>query len=697
MLRQFHSAFFNLLVGSSLLALFLGESFDALMILTFIAINTLLGFYQEYCSERSLALLKQYAEPKARVRRDGHILTVNASRTVPGDVMLLTAGDRVAADVRLLTSHNLTVDESALTGESVPVVKTSVPPVRRPTQIYQAQNLIFAGTTAQTGLARAVAIATGSATMFGRVTALVGRTTHVSSFETNINKFCLFILKLTLATLILLFALNLLIKGRQTNIGELVIFSIVLTVGVVPEALPVVTTFSLTAGALKLAKNKVIVKRLSAIEDLGNIEILCTDKTGTLTRNQLTVEKTLPLKSPALSAYSGLTTGLFAAEHAESDPFDRALWQSLSDQEKDRLREYRILDVLPFAPQTRWNAILVRSAKNTELVVRGAYEVLLGLSKFTGDEKSRLVNWASQAGRDGHRVLAIAKKHLQDSRTRLQQSDIKNLEFVGLVSFADPIKTTAYAAVAEAKKLGIALKILTGDSQEVAGSVAQKIGLITSPAEVVTGEELDLMSNEQLRLVTGQKAVFARTTPEQKYKIIGILKEKHTVGFLGEGINDAPALKLAHVAIAVDSAADISREAADIVLLKKSLRVIVSGIRDGREVFANTTKYIRATLASNFGNFYAVAIASLFLNYLPLLPLQILLVNLLSDFPLVAVATDNVDSSELSKPGSYKIKEIPCWRQSWVLLALCLTLSSSASFSGCRLPFYKPTGLSAVF
>ena len=671
--RQFKSPFIYLLVLAAALAYFLGQKIEAEMIFIFLIINAFLGFNQEYRSEQTLKLLKQCVASFAKIRRDGKDEAIPLEQVVPGDLVILETGDKIPADLRLIETEGLTVDESVLTGESAPVKKTDTAltqPVKEP---HQATNLGFAGTTVVCGRGLGIVLATGSKSMMGHLAHLTIDTHHISNFEKGINKFSKFILRLILITLTFIFLANLLIKGREADIFELLIFSIALAVSVIPEALPLVTTFSLSRGALKLAKHKMVVRRLSAIEDLGGIEILCTDKTGTLTENLLTVSEVYPLASDNILLHANLAAA--SLQHKKLEPFDIALWQALSAKEQAQVVKTPRIDDVPFNPANRINLVLVKHQKNYELIARGAAENIIELcSNLTPAKLKELKNWLKNKGASGLRVIAIAGKNYPPSELpdpkKLALTEEKHFNFLGLISFIDPIKKSVSGAVAKAKELGLTIKILTGDSPEVAGAVAKTIGLVDSPKQVITGQHWENLTGHKKQEALEKYQVFARVSPEQKFKIIEELQKRYEVGFLGEGINDAPALKIAGVSLVVQSAADIARDTADIILLNKNLEHIVEGIKQGREVFANTTKYIKATLASNFGNFYAVAIASLFIAFLPMLPLQILLLNLLSDFPMIAIATDNVDPNEINGPKKYNVKNI-------IVIAVILGLIST--------------------
>lgn len=658
--RQFKSPFIYLLFGAAGLTLALGERIDCLMILLFIAINTGLGFHQEYKSEKTLQLLKQYVTSYAKIIRDGRERAVLSSEIVPGDILVLQTGDKLSADVRFISADDLEIDESPLTGESIAIRKTAATLKPVVTEIYQAQNIGFSGTTVVSGHGLGLVLFTGEETALGDISHLTLETKHVSAFERGISRFSNFILKLVLVTLFLVFIANLLIKGGN-NFLELILFSIALAVSVIPEALPLVTTFSLSRGALHLAKHKVVVKRLSAIEDLGSVDILCTDKTGTITENVLTVEEILSTSSADVLLYANLASAEMSGKKLE--PFDVALGKKLKNTLKQELKKFKHLGEVPFDPERRRNAVAVAHGRTTELIIRGAAEMILELCNLSAKEKKSLTAWLTKKGLAGCRTLAMARRSITLVEAKNLSHQIKHLEqdleLVGLISFVDPIKETTWPAVKRAEELGVQIKILTGDSKEVAGAVAAQIGLISEAGQVITGAEFVALTPKKQQQAAEHYAVFARVAPEQKYAIIKVLEELgHEVGFLGEGINDAPALKISSVSLVVQGASDIAREAADVVLLQSSLKVIIDGIKEGRIIFANTTKYIKATLTSNFGNFYAVAVASLFINFLPMLPLQILLLNLLSDFPMIAIATDNVDIKEVAQPRQYQVKSI---------------------------------------
>lgn len=658
--RRARSSFLYLLLAASGLSYFLGDHLEALLILVFIAINVGLETYQEYHSEKATRLLKRYLVVYTRVRRDGIMMTVESKDIAAGDIVLVEAGDRLPADMRFIAAQGLEIDESLMTGESGATHKRAETLAVPPTEMYEAHNIGFAGTVVTAGRGEAIVFATGRETALGDIASLTAENEHKTEFEKGIAEFSRFILKLVLLTLTLIFVANILIKGDGINTAELLVFSLALAVSVIPEALPVIVTVALSRGSLRLAQKKVIVKRLSAIEDLGSIEVLCTDKTGTLTENMLAVSH-VQAKNEAECLRLAFSASLEIPDHRGKlhDAFDLALWQKLPVSERAAVQKLRRLDTIPFDPDRRRNSVLLELADGKrELVVRGAPEEIIRLSSNVDAYTAKsLMQWMGEMGRKGERVLAVARKPLAEKH-RFTLYEEQHLEFIGLISFSDQLKKTAKETLEKARAFSVQVKILTGDSPEVAGAVGYAVGLLRRPEDVLTGRMLAEMPYEERRRAVFATAVFARISPREKYEIIKILQGKYTVGFLGEGINDTPALKIADVGLVVQGASDIAREAADVVLLEKSLNTVIDGIREGRTIFANILKYLKITLTSNFGNFYSVALASLFLPFVPLLPIQILLLNLLSDFPMIAIATDTVDGEEMEKPKNYQVHTV---------------------------------------
>lgn len=656
--RQFASSFQILLTIACIISFILGEHLNGIMILLFIVINSIIGFIQEYTAEMDLYLLKKFIVSKDKVIRDGKEILIESRDLVPGDLVILEPGDILSADIRIISEQNLSIDESSISGESIPVKKTEQPLDKEPKSIEESINIGFCGTKVISGRGIGIIFATARNTIFGQIAKVTSETSRQSSIGRQIDNFSKFILYLVIGTISVIFFLNLMVKGGNLNIIELAIFSIALAVTIIPEALPMVMTCSLSKSAYYLAKSKVIVKRLSAIEDLGGIDILCTDKTGTITENILSIQDILALNSKDILFYAALaSTSTRKLSVSGVNSFDSAIVEALSDIDKNNLENYELIDEIPFDPFRRRNTALLKTENKFILISRGAEEAILEKCNLSPEEKKRLHEWKSKHGQIGRRVLAVAKKDMDKNYDSLEKEE-ESLEFVGLIAFEDPIKKTAFETLRKAKKLNVEIKILTGDSAEVAGAVGMKLGLIKNPNEVVLASELDKLSPIEQEEKIKHGVVFARVIPTQKYSIIQTLQKNYDVGFLGEGINDAPALKIAQVGIVVNNATDIAKDAADIILMQPSLRIIVNAIEQGREAFANSIKYIKFTLAGNLSNFYTVAFSSLLLDYLPMLPLQILLVNLLSDLPMIAISSDNIDILELKKVQNFRISRL---------------------------------------
>lgn len=667
-IRQFKSAFIYLLLLAVLITLILGEVIDTLMIILFLLVNTGLGFYQEYSSEKTAKLLQKYALPRVKVLRDSTISQITADKLFPGDIVVLNTGDKVPADLRIIEQNGLIIDETVLTGESIGVNKIDDRLNVIPDSYHKATNLAFSGTDVLKGSAKGIVISTGSNTAFGRISTLATESKKISDFTKGINQFSKFILILVAITLIIVMLAQILIKGSDLDILTLIIFAVALTVGVIPEGLPLVTTFSLSRGAMRLSKKHVIVKRLSSIEDLGSVEVLCSDKTGTLTENRLRLVDVYAINKDETIWFANLASD-FELENL-IEPFDIAFHDKLDSSQKKELKQTIKLQEKPFDPNTRYNLVIVQDEKGVYIIMRGAPEVIIEHCKLSPEQdKQVILDWIQNQGQQGHRSLAVAYKKIKNySPDTIYTPD--EMLFSGVLSCVDSIKSTTIKAIDKAKNMGVKLVIITGDSPEVAGAVAKKINLIENAQDVITGSQWSKSDYKAKRKYLKQRLVFARISPEQKFEIISLLRENNMVGFLGEGINDAPALKAAGVSLVVNSASDIAREASDIILLKSNLGVIIDGIEEGRQVFANTTKYIKATLISNFGNFFALATSSLLIKFLPMLPVQILLVNLLSDAPMVAISTDSTETSDLKVPQKYEVKDI-------LMLAVILGLVST--------------------
>lgn len=637
--RQCGGVFNILLIIAAAVTFFLGEIIDGSFILIFLVIGIGLSLFQEFKSNAAVDILKSYLVRTVTVRRAGKEFEIPTHELVPGDIIKLEQGDIVPADAVVREAHGLLVDETTFTGESISVAKSAVQGTST-----DPEHTLFQGVVIVQGTASAEVTAIGTSTKLAKIAAATSSVQAEGGFTKDIDRISVFILRATLLTLLFMVIANVLIDGTGTDIPGLLIFSIALAVSVIPEALPLVMTFSLSRGALRLAEKHVIVKRLSSVQDLGSIELLCTDKTGTITENRLVYKNDYIINESRFHplVLASLTANDLVERNPE--PFDRAATEALSVDQRNEVGTYTLIEEEAFDPKLRSNGAIVRRTDGLTLHIRrGSPEYFLTQGLVA---RERVNAWLLDEEMHGHRVLGVSYDEGDGPR------------FGGFVSFADTLKETTAATILAAEKLNVAITIITGDAIHVAESVAREIGLVVDTSQVIdAGAFLELPHIEQRERV-GDIRVFARTTPEQKLEILELLKEKFTVGFLGEGINDAPALKAAHVSMVVPSASDVARETADIILLQTDLGVIVEGIKLGRETHVNTLKYIRATLVSNFGNFYAVAIGSLFITFLPMLPKQLLLLNLLSDFPMMLIAFDRVGSKEIAKPQRYDFRSL---------------------------------------
>ena len=659
--RQFGSPLFYLLFLAAIVAFLIGEKIDGLAMTAFILVNVTLGFLQEYRAEKAISLLKRYLPSRVRVLRESKEKSVDKKFLVPGDIILVENGDIIPADLRILKLENFLVDESVLTGESSPVVKDTEPTKVEIKEIFYAKNILFSGTSVVSGRAEGAVVATAKETALGEVTKMISGIKRESSYEKSLLYITKFVMKIVILTIALIFLANLLLKGTSSFSG-LLLFYIALIVSILPEALPAIVTFALSQGALKMAKEKVVVRRLSAVEDLGNIEILCVDKTGTLTKNKLVLRDINSSDKERCLLY-GLLSSSYVKEKIESglNPFDAAIYKKSPPKLKKEIEKFKVIAESPFDILKLRNSSLVEDEKGQRfLIVKGAPEIILKLSSNFKEFGSRekIEEEISRDGSEGKRILAVGFKKF--NKDYYYPEDEKNLKFAGYFSFEDPLKETAKTAMKLSERLGIQVKLITGDTKEIAGYIGKKIGLIQDPQKVILGKDLNELGEKEFDNACEKFSVFARISPQLKYEIVKSLQKKYQVGFMGEGVNDAPAIKLANVGIVVKEAAEVSRQVSDIVLLEKDLKVVVNGIKNGRVIFSNINKYIKCALASNFGNFYSIAIISLFIPFLPMLPVQILLGNLLSDFPLISIATDTVDVQELRKPKFYALqKTIP--------------------------------------
>jgi Mg2+-importing ATPase len=651
LIRQFRSSIIYLLVIAAIISYLTRDYPDGTVILIILILNAFIGFYKEYRSEEFIDKLTQFISKRAMVKRDGQNKIIDESQIVPGDCLIIRKGDVVPADIRLVECQSLQVNESQLTGESMPVVKKAISEAEA-----TDRTLLFAGTAVEMGEGAGVVYATGKDTELGEIAKLSTKTKKQTQYEKSAQSFSYLFVRIVLVGVIFLFVSKLLLTSHHPDIATLILFIIALIVTVMPESLPVITAVTLSSGALELAKKHVVVRRLSAMEDLGNVNVLCTDKTGTITENRMVIKKITAIDDILFQklAFASIVP-LKCGKHGHNS-YDDAFINYVSKSIQKEAEHLNIVKELPFDPEDRRSRTVLEDKGNRKhfLVVIGAPETLLEIAQTPN--RSTYLHDLAEEGRMGLHHLTLAYREVEYNVNFDVLENEHDLTFLGFVSLEDPLRSSARDTIQAAQKLGVKVKMLSGDSREVAGCIGRQTGLAAEGEHIYTGSELEGMSAAEFDNTVVSSNIFARVSPTQKFKIIGALKKDYVVAYQGDGINDASALKLADVAIAVDSATDIAKENADIVLLDKNLEVIINGIKYGRSIFANINKYLRYTMGNNFGVFAALAILFLFSASLPVLPVQALLNNLVGDAPVVGVYSDTVEDDEVIRPAKYTMK-----------------------------------------
>lgn len=645
---QLRSPMVLLLLAAAALSGAVGERTDTIIIAGIVAISAALGFWQERGATRAVERLMRVVERRATVLRDGVEVDLPLDALVPGDVVRLRAGSVVPGDCRLLDERELHVDEASLTGETFPVEKDSAA-VAADAPLSGRSSALYFGTHVISGTGRAVVVAVGADTELGHIAARLSTEPLPSEFERGVERFGRMIAGVTSLLAVLLLAANL---GMHRPVVESLLYSLALAVGLVPEMLPAIVSLNLARGARQLAKANVIVKRLSSIDDLGSMDVLCTDKTGTLTEGTVRLERAVdPIGAPSTYVLreSAINASFETGMSNNIDDALRALGVPMDGVEK--------LDEVPYDFVRKRISVLVREGGQTRMITKGAVPQVLAVCTTATDSSGQVqpieaVRGAAlatfqQLSAQGLRCLAVATAATPDHDT-IDAAHETDLRLLGFLAFFDPPKAGIETTLRALGDLGVRLVMITGDNREVAASIAARVGL--SGTEVLTGPELRQISDEALPRRVEAHNVFAEIEPTQKERLILALRRGgHVVGYLGDGINDAPALHAAHIGLSVDTAVDVAREAAQIVLLRHDLAVLVEGVRLGRATLANTLKYVYITSSANFGNMVSMAAAGVFLPFLPLLPKQILLNNLLSDLPAMTIASDRVDDEHLAR------------------------------------------------
>jgi Mg2+-importing ATPase len=656
LVAQFITPLILILLAAAAVAFVLEDRTDTTIILLIVVASGLLGFFQEYGASRAVETLLTAVRTKADVLRDGGVHEIAARDVVPGDIVILQAGDMIPADCSVLESKALFVDEATLTGETYPVEKQpGILP--QETLLANRTNCVFYGTHVVSGTGKALAVRIGRHTEFGHIAAHLRLRPPETEFERGLRRFGYFLMEVTLALVMVIFALNV---WLQRPVLDSLLFSLALAVGLTPQLLPAIVSITLSHGARRMADRRVIVKRLSSIENLGSMTVLCSDKTGTLTEGKATVRSAVDIygqPSRRVLTYAYLNSTF---ETGFRNPIDDAIRAS-SDAE---IAGYLKLDELPYDFVRKRLSILVTQGDDHLMITKGAVKNVLeictaaekadGIPEAIEVAKPTILAAMTNFSADGYRTIAIAYRGFDSRPDGIDKSMEAGMTFLGFIVLEDPLKPGIMTTLRRLTDMGIAVKIITGDSRLVAAHVGAQVGL--GYQKIVTGNELRHMGDQALLRNVDHISLFAEVEPNQKERIILALKKAgHVVGYSGDGINDATALHTADVGISVDGAVDVAKEAADIVLLEKDLDILVEGVKEGRRTIANTLKYVFMATSANFGNMFSMAGASVFLSFLPLLPHQILLTNLLTDIPEMTIATDQVDHELVQKPRRWDI------------------------------------------
>ena len=681
-LSRFKSPLVIILMIAGAISAVLESYASAIVIYIMVFLSVILAYYQENNASKAAERLREKVATSATVLRDGTKQEIKLHDIVPGDIFYLSAGDVTPADARVIEAKDLFINQSALTGESFPVEKTALPIKTKAAAITDWTNYLFMGTSVVSGTSTAVVVKTGGSTEYGKIAQRLVEKAPETEFEVGIKKFGFLIMQVTLLLVIFVFMIQALLHPDANGILTALLFAVALAVGLTPELLPMIITINLSKGAMAMSKKGVIVKRLSSIETFGSMNVLCTDKTGTLTENQIKLLLHIDMdgkEDDKVLLYSYLNSRL---QTGLKSPLDEAI---LKHEEID-VSQFQKVDEVPFDFVRRRVSVVVEKDRERFFISKGApeeilkvcsyYEIEGVISDISDEARRKIEQKYFDLSAEGLRVLGVASKKLKVEKAVYSINDESNMTFVGFVAFLDPPKETAGESIKLLSKAGVELKILTGDNELVTKKVCSELGFEVK--SVVLGSEIVNMSDEALSAVVEEANVFARVTPAQKDRIITLLRKNgHVVGYMGDGINDAPSLKTSDVGISVNNAVDVARESADIILLKNDLTVLGHGVLEGRKTFGNTMKYIMMGVSSNFGNMFSAAGGSIFLPFLPMLPIQILLNNLLYDTSQTVMTTDNVDPEYIEKPKRWDIAFI---RRFMVTLGPVSSLFDYATF-----------------
>lgn len=663
LLENFKNPLVILLAVLAVISYITGDIRASIVMIVMVAMGVVLKFTQEIKADESAEKLKSMVTTTATVIRDGKQIELPLKMIVPGDVVHLASGDMIPADVQLIASKDLYVNQSALTGESLPVEKNIVDGTWK--SDFENPNLCFMGTNVESGTAIAVVTTTGGKTYFGQLSSKLN-VRPMTSFDKGVNQYTWLMIKFIFVMAPVVFLINGFTKG---NWFEAFLFGIAVAVGLTPEMLPMIVTVNLSKGAVSMAKKKVIVKKLNAIQNFGAMDVLCTDKTGTITCGKVELEKHLNIygnESERVLKYAYINsfyqTGL-------RNVMDTAILEHKNDGEEyfNLDAKYIKKDEIPFDfIRKRMSVVVENKRMEHVLICKGAIEEVLslcnkyetkeGTEPFMGKMTDKIDTMIKGLNAEGFRVLALAYRIFDGSRETYTVSDESKLTLLGFLAFLDPPKETSRDAITKFHKYNVDVKVLTGDNEIVTKKICHEVNM--SVDKILLGSDIDAMTDEELSREAEKTSVFAKLSPMHKERIVKALQKNHVVGFMGDGINDAPALKASDVGISVDSAVDIAKESSDIILLENNLLVLEEGVLEGRRVFGNIVKYIKMTASSNFGNMFSVLGASIFLPFLPMMPIQVLTNNLLYDVSQTAIPSDSVDEEWIEKPRKWAVDEI---------------------------------------
>ena len=662
-LKKFNNPLLFLLIGAALISFSFGQRVSAITVIVMVFISVILDFFNNYKSEKVSEKLVSRVASTATVRRDGKKQEISFHQIVPGDIVELSSGDVIPADCMVISADDFFVNQSALTGESFPVEKFAgeINALVSGKQLNLSdETAVFMGTSVVTGFAVVEVVQTGERAEFGKIAKQLSTNKEATSFEHELKNFSLFILRLTLVMVAFVFLINA-VYGK--GVLDSFLFAAAIAVGLTPELLPVIMSVTLSHGSLRMAKKEVILKNLASVQNFGSMDVLCTDKTGTLTEDKIELVKCVDmngLDSPNVLLFAYLNS---IYHTARKSPLDEAI----QTHGKMDASSYIKIDEVPFDFERRRDSIVVDHENKRLMISKGAPENIFAIctsiydgnnsSSFDDMIKKKAMDEYNKLSADGFRVLAIAVKEIErEDRVKYENQEEKAMSFVGFAAFLDPPKQSASSALSELKNLSVEVKIITGDSEILTERICRDLDIKIEGT--LLGSDIDKLSDDELLQKVDFVNIFARVSPEQKERIVSILKKKgHIVGYMGDGINDAPVLKIADVGISVNNAVDVAKETADIILLNKNLHVLKDGVIEGRKTFQNTLKYIKMGFSSNFGNMFSMMGASFLLPFFPMVSSQILFNNFLYDLSQMTIPTDTTDTESINHPLKWNMKE----------------------------------------